>query len=101
MQVEKNEKEPEVDFTQLGPGGNAPVKHQTHSKRISHVKMSSGEWVSIIQGSFNLYKNSDGIPFVEFKVNAGPLHLNNGGTGDAVKTIQLFPATVAGWAFSE
>lgn len=95
----EGEKEPEVDFTQLAGSGNAPVKGQTHSQRISHVKMSSGEWVMIVIGSFNLYKTSDGVPFVEFKVEqqakTEPFSTPNH------KTIQLFPATVAGWAFTD
>jgi hypothetical protein len=98
MQAEKDTKEPEVDFTQLARGGKAPVKGQTNSARITHILLQSGTLVEIIPGSFALFKNTDGVPFVEYKAY---IEFNTSGEPLAHKTFQLFPATVAGWAFDE
>jgi hypothetical protein len=58
--------------------------------------MASGEWIEIVKGSFKLYKTNKGVPFIEFKASVdGPLLVT------AKKTIQVFPATIAGWAFDE
>lgn len=93
---EAGNKEPAIDFTQLASGGDAPEKPQAHSEVITDVKMQSGEWISIEEGSFKLYKTNKGVPFVEFKIHGTV-------TGDLYgkKIVQLFPATVAGWAFKD
>lgn len=98
---ESGTKEAVVDFTQLASGGNAKESPQVHSQEITHVKMASGEWVEIVKGSFNLYKTNKGVPFVEFKVDKDITCMFEDGSGNFVKTVQVFPATIAGWAFDE
>lgn len=98
MKEESNTKEPLVDYTELGPKGNAPEAPQAHSQEVTHVLMtSSGDWVEVIKGSFKLYKTNKGVPFIEFKpknlININKIHKD--------KIVQLFPAAISGWAFDE
>lgn len=90
-----------MDFTQLGQGGNAPESPQAHSQEITHVKMSSGEWVEIIKGTFKLYKTNKGVPFVEFKAMDNNVYGYSDDDDAIEKTVQLFPAAISGWAFDE
>jgi len=89
---ESGTKEPAVDFTAMASGGDAKQSTQAHNQVITEVLLNTGEWIKIIKGSFNLYKTFKGVPFVEFKVPTLGNELD-------AKTIQVFPATVAGWAF--
>lgn len=91
MKQDEETKNPVVDFTHLSAGGKAEVGPLGFGAEVSHVKMASGEWNEIVPGSFRLYKSDKGVPFIEFKVSGV---FNNG-----VKTIQVFPAHIAGWAF--
>lgn len=79
---------------------------QTRNELITKVLLSDGKWYDIIKGSFKYYRyklSSDRIiPYVQFKIPEQH-EISPGGMPYTVaeSTIQVFPATVAGWASDE
>lgn len=65
---------------------------------ISQVLLNDGVWYRIVPGSFHVFKPNEherSMPYVQFDLAAA-----EGGTaGAGDMRVQVFPATVAGWAF--
>ena|ERR1700751_4974550 len=70
------------------------VRPQAHSDVITQILLTDGQWYSIVPGSFKFYRTSGdhAVPFVQFDLNA------QNEQGEMVR-IEVFPATVAGWAY--
>lgn len=93
MKAESTNKNPK--FNLLKPDG---VRSQAHSEAVTKVLLNDGRWYDIIPGSFKFYRTSSdkAVPFVQFKIDEVDDRL----AGLEGHTIEVFPATVAGLAYS-
>ena len=95
MKVETTSKTPKFNLMQ--PDG---IRSQADVEDIAFVLLNDGKWYKIIQGSFKFYRTEQstknpGVPFVQFDTT---LEINESG---GVVRMEVFPATVAGIAYSK
>lgn len=90
-------------FNLLAPEG---VKPQAHAEQIKAVLLNDGNWYPIVPGSFKLYQSMSKAPafgpYATFQLPMNPSeHPNAQSDPLAGLTVEVFPATVAGWAFND
>lgn len=88
MKSEESDQAPAIDFTQF-----KNIRGQVNSKEIKMVLLNDGNWYWVKPGSFHLFKTQDSVPFVQFDGD------KMGTPQDSAVRIEVFPATVAGWAY--
>lgn len=94
MKAENTNDAPE--FNMLKPDG---VKPQVHSERITHVLLNDGNWYEITRGSFHLYQSAAKAPGFGPYVTFQTTFQSSPHNAPELKTIEVFPASVVGWAF--
>lgn len=85
---------------------NAKISGQAKAEQLSHVLLNDGHWYEVKPGTFHLYKTyknevdktKEGIPFVRFSGRLIGLPVSG---IQPFMVIEVFPATVAGWAYKE
>lgn len=68
------------------------VRGQAHTKEITQVLLTDGAWYAIEPGSFHFYRTGGdkAVPFVQFDLMPN---------ASGQLRVEVFPATVAGWAY--